>query len=1246
MTKGTTSSSNNGKTTKASVSSGSGGDPGKGKTMLLCGIIDELTQSIGVNANISFFFCQSTDVRINNATAVLRGLIYSLVEKRPSLLSHVRSRYDQAGKTLFEDINAWNALSKIFTDILRDSTLQNTYLVIDALDECAIDLPFLLDLIVQESCTHSHVKWIVSSRNWPDIEEHLDTATQIAPISLELNEVSVSEAVKKFIQHKVQKLVTDKGYNDKIRDMVYYHLLSHSQGTFLWVALVCQDLNRTSRRHVLKKLKDLPPGLNALYSRMIDQVRKSEDAELCKQILATMSIVYRPITLDELTALVKIPNDVSGDHKDLLEIIAICGSFLTLREETIVFVHQSAKEFLLEKARIELFPGDKEAAHLAIFARSLQTIFKTLRRNILGVANLGTSTKEFIQLSPNPLAAVKYACEYWIDHLQEGWSGKVKDHSLNNGGCVDRFLRQNYLHWLESLGILGSVPQGIKAMLKLEELLQKRGKSEALLDRVQDASRFIRYYSQGIESSPLQVYSSGLIFSPTRCITRTCYQKEKSDWILNSPVIGESWSLCLQTLEGHSSSVTSIAWSPNGSRLTSASDDNTVKIWEPTTGQCTFTLEGHVSLVISITWSPDGSRIASASHDNTARIWDPVTGQCISILEGHSGLVRSIFWSPEGSRIASASHDNTAWIWDPVTGQCISILEGHGSSVTSIAWSPNGSRLTSASDDNTVKIWDPTTGQCIFTFEGHSSLVISIPWSPDGSRLALASHDNTARIWDPVTGQCISILEGHSRVVSSIVWSPEGSRLASASYDKTVRIWDSATGQCTSTLEGHSRSVSLIAWSPDANRLASVSYDNTIRIWDSATGQCIYILEGHSSLVSSIVWSPEGSRLASASYDKTVRIWDSASSQYTSTLQEYSSRVISIVWSPDGSQLASASDDNIVRTWDPATGQCTITLKGHSSSVTSIVWSPEGSRLTSASGDNTVKIWDPTTGKCIFTLEGHSSLVISTTWSPDGSRLASASHDNTARIWDPATGQCISILQGHSNWVISITWSPDRSRLASASHDNTARIWDPTTGQCISILEGHSNWVISIAWSPDGSRLASASGDNTVKIWDPTTGQCTSTLEGHSSSVTSIAWSPDGSRHASASDDNTVRIWDSATGQCTFTFNVCAFNFNDNFPRQSVQFNRTMPNHLHTNVGTFNLGSPDPVASSPCHFTLPGKYGYGLGDGASWITYNGFNLLWLPAEYRPSKPSLFAISETTVAIGCSSGRVIFLALSE
>jgi hypothetical protein len=159
--------------------------------MLLCGIVDELKKS---TANLSYFFCQATDSRINNATAVLRGLIYMLVCQQLLLVSHIRKKYDHAGKALFEDSNAWFALADMFTDILQDQNLNCTYLVIDALDECvAADLPKLLGFITKKSSVSPRVKWIVSSRNWPSIEKKLNTVTQGVWLCLELNENSVSQ---------------------------------------------------------------------------------------------------------------------------------------------------------------------------------------------------------------------------------------------------------------------------------------------------------------------------------------------------------------------------------------------------------------------------------------------------------------------------------------------------------------------------------------------------------------------------------------------------------------------------------------------------------------------------------------------------------------------------------------------------------------------------------------------------------------------------------------------------------------------------------------------------------------------------------------------------------------------------------------------------------------------------------------------------------------------------------------------
>jgi hypothetical protein len=148
------------------------GDPGKGKTMLLCGIIDELEKD--PDNRLSYFFCQATEARLNNATAVLRGLIYLLVIQQPSLISYIREKHDHAGKQLFEDRNAWEALSKILAAILDDPCLNGAILIVDALDECQTNRLELLELIAKPS----RVKWVVSSRNWQDIEEVAPRAEQ------------------------------------------------------------------------------------------------------------------------------------------------------------------------------------------------------------------------------------------------------------------------------------------------------------------------------------------------------------------------------------------------------------------------------------------------------------------------------------------------------------------------------------------------------------------------------------------------------------------------------------------------------------------------------------------------------------------------------------------------------------------------------------------------------------------------------------------------------------------------------------------------------------------------------------------------------------------------------------------------------------------------------------------------------------------------------------------------------------
>jgi hypothetical protein len=445
------------------------GDPGKGKTMLLCGIINELQRVIN-DGTVSHFFCQATDSRINSATAVLRGLLYMLVVQQPLLISHVRKKHDQAGKSLFEDANAWVVLTEIFMDVLHDPTLRPTYLVVDALDECVTDLPMLLDFVRNQSSVSSRVKWIVSSRNWPDIEAQLEQAGHKVRLSLELNSESVAAAVAVFIQQKVDQLAQEKQYKLEVKDAVLQHLTTNANDTFLWVALVCQELERTANRHVLRKLAVFPPRLNDLYKRMMQQMSESDDADTCRCVLASTAVLYRPVTVRELVALIEQLEDYSNNVR---EIIDLCGSFLTVREDTVYFVHQSAKDFLFAKASHEVFPNGAEDIHRAVFSTSLAHLSSMLHRDMYNLKAPGSAVENVKLSHLDPLAASRYPCVYWIDHLHDSkpksWANSVTDLQMRN---VYNFLRKKYLYWLEGLSLCRSLGTGVVSITKLWLLLQ------------------------------------------------------------------------------------------------------------------------------------------------------------------------------------------------------------------------------------------------------------------------------------------------------------------------------------------------------------------------------------------------------------------------------------------------------------------------------------------------------------------------------------------------------------------------------------------------------------------------------------------------------------------------------------------------------------------------------------------------------------------------------------------------------
>jgi serine/threonine protein kinase len=312
----------------------------------------------------------------------------------------------------------------------------------------------------------------------------------------------------------------------------------------------------------------------------------------------------------------------------------------------------------------------------------------------------------------------------------------------------------------------------------------------------------------------------------------------------------------LDTLYGHQETVQSVAFSPNGNTLASASHDRIIKLWDVHSGTLTTTLQGVTSNGKSLAFSPDGTLLAIiGSWDKSIKLWDVRSGTLKTTLQGHEHWVRSIAFSPDGNTLASGSADYDIKLWDVHSGTLQTTLRGHQGAVNSVAFSPDGNTLASGSDDKTIKLWDARSGTLKTTLQGHEGWVRGIAFSPDGTLLASASHDRTIKLWDvhseklKTTDSVISadfsyfwlifilvaVLFGLDLTprpfVEFLAFSPDGTLLAGGSTDKTIKIWDVRSGKYKTTIEGHQGSVNSVAFSPDGTLLASGSNDKTIKLW-------------------------------------------------------------------------------------------------------------------------------------------------------------------------------------------------------------------------------------------------------------------------------------------------------------------------------------------------------------------------------------------------------------------------------
>jgi len=478
----------------------------------------------------------------------------------------------------------------------------------------------------------------------------------------------------------------------------------------------------------------------------------------------------------------------------------------------------------------------------------------------------------------------------------------------------------------------------------------------------------MRHYAT-LRTWPLQVYSSGIVFSPEASIVRRNNLSRVPDWLKRLSTVESNWPSLVQTLTDHEGPIVAMALSFDG-RLIVSVDFTTIKIWDATTGEMKKTLvvkgpsfEGQ--RFESVVYSGDGRLILTTCGTHAVELRNADTGLVEKLLVGHSATILAVAISHDVRQIATGSVDRKVQLWDVSKGAVVETLVGHSHWIMTVAFSPDGQQIASGSGDSTIKLWGIMTGG-VKTLIGHQSHVEAVVFSHDGTRIASGSADKTVRLWDSATTSCERVLMGHPHGISDVAFSSTGHLIASGSWDGIVNLWDTTTGELQDTLVGHSLAINNVAFLPYDQRLVSASMDGTIKVWDTSVKvpQSEVPRRYHGG-GRNIAFPPNGGQVASGSNeDDTVIIYETETAEIDMVLIGHTDRVDAVAFSSDGRQIVSANFAEM-RLWDVAKGEtkATLSLAGRGRGpITSVAFLPSGRAVVSLMERGVVNVWDPLTG--------------------------------------------------------------------------------------------------------------------------------------------------------------------------------------------------------------------------------------------------------------------------------------------
>jgi hypothetical protein len=813
----------------------------------------------------TYFFSRNT-AATRAPSAIIPTIVYqlalSLLSFQPIICDDIASDPDVRGREV--TVQAKTLLDKVSRKAVPDGPF---LVVLDALDECYFEngrqggdaIPMLLETFRPLG----HIKFLITSRVEAPIQRMFDNIrSQVALHDIEKN--IVQRDIHHYLDHALTSLARERKLALPFPPASELNELVRRAGSlFVYAATVTKWISQPEAqpllrlREVLDKDEDEVPYqhkfLDDMYSEILSQAAKTSSNPrkhecALKNVISTVVLLQEPVPASALAIL-------AGERTRTAALLPLLSAVILVDESAPVrLFHPSFPEFILSEERCQdkrfLVRASEDHLHLHLAARCLELMNMHLREDICDIKNPSLPNTEVPHLQRTlervAPAELRYACKHWHVHL------RLANATLSSLiSSLETFCPTHLLHWLELLSLLNDLPTaqaGIRLLLAylrvctpLTSVLRAFLTSlilQSYPERLQmslvvlltDTEHLLTEYHKPLDRHALHVYHSAAVTMPICPLWAGHVSKSVGLPSLRTPR-SQGWILNHLKIHGHKGPVTSVAFSPDGQLIVSGSYDNTVRVWDVTTGAERHTI-GHKDNINSVAFSPNGQFVVSGSDDKTVHMWDVTTGAERHTMHGHTSLVYSVAFSPNSQLVVSGSSDNTVRVWGVTTGTEQHTMHGHEDWVRSVAFSPNGQLVVSGSNDKTVRVWDAATGAERHTMHGHEDWVRSVAFSPNGQLVVSGSNDKTVRMWDATTGTEQHTMHGHEDWVRSVAFSPNGQLVVSGSNDKTVRVWDVTTGAERHTMHGHTSLVYYVAFSPNGQLIVSGSYDKTVRVWD------------------------------------------------------------------------------------------------------------------------------------------------------------------------------------------------------------------------------------------------------------------------------------------------------------------------------------------------------------------------------------------------------------------------------